>query len=128
MFGAAAADALATRNQSPVTRNVRRTPIASMIGPAVMPAIADIARNAVMTHGRSATSPRSSAIAGSAATSASPSNAAIATIVRFASVTGRYDGDQMPPPGSRCHLRCHTGTLPTWFARRPTLHLPVVGG
>ncbi len=74
MVGAAAASPLAARNQTPVTRNVRRTPTASMIGPAMMPATADVARNAVMTQGSRATSPRSSAIAGSATLTTVPSS------------------------------------------------------
>ena len=44
MFGAAAAAALANRNHTPEDRNVLRTPTASMIGPAMMPATADAAR------------------------------------------------------------------------------------
>ena len=44
MVGAMAARAEATRNHVPVMRKVRRTPMASMIGPATMTAIAEVAR------------------------------------------------------------------------------------
>ena len=37
-------NAAASRNQTPVTRKVRRTPIASMTGPATTTAMADVAR------------------------------------------------------------------------------------
>jgi len=88
-LGATAAAKLVRRNQIPVIRNVFRTPIASIIGPAAIAAIAEVARNDVITHGVRDTLPRSFVILGSAATIANPSNAATATTVKFARVIGR---------------------------------------
>lgn len=113
--GAAAAAALHATNQTPVSRNVRRTPIESMTGPATIVATADVARYAVITQGSSDTRPRSAAMFGSAATIASPSNAAIATTVRLAAVTRRYGPDQIPPRAAEVTA---AGYRPS--TRRPT--------
>tara|TARA_Y100000817_G_scaffold311437_1_gene303586 strand:+ start:530 stop:883 length:354 start_codon:yes stop_codon:yes gene_type:complete len=94
-FGDTATAALVIRNQIPVIRKVLRTPITSIMGPATMAAIAEVAKKDVMTQGASDTFPRSFVILGKAAIIASPSKAATATTVKFATVMGKYRADQM---------------------------------
>jgi len=65
--GANAAAKPAVANTVTAKRNIRDTPTASMNGPATTVARLEVTRNAVITHGRSDTLPRSAAISGRAA-------------------------------------------------------------
>jgi len=94
--GATTAPALVNKNHTPVTRNVRLTPTASMTGPATMPATADVAKKALITQGASATRPRSPVMEGRAATIAKPSKATIAMTNWVAIIIGNRRPDQMP--------------------------------